>query len=266
VPYTIPVPGTYTLKFKSISSDSGKGPSDGGNFLDAISVACPPSLSGIKFNDLNGNGHQDPGELGIPNWHFSVGIPGIPDVATGADGQYGFNNLPAGTYTVSEAPQAPWQQTFPSSPGTHTVTLATGQILSGLNFGNRVKPGSCTGFCNGDFEDTQVLSPGSAGSVGRFDQSLISCWQTTISDGKIDVWHGGTGTNMRPGFSGNQFVEIPGGNAPTNYLYQDFNSGAGGPVIISFAHMQGPFASFGTTFSKLKFRKWRRTRGQRCDG
>jgi hypothetical protein len=32
--------GTYTLKFESISSNGGQGPSDGGNFLDSISVHC----------------------------------------------------------------------------------------------------------------------------------------------------------------------------------------------------------------------------------
>ena len=34
------VPGIYTLKFESVSSDGGKGPANGGNFLDDVSITC----------------------------------------------------------------------------------------------------------------------------------------------------------------------------------------------------------------------------------
>jgi hypothetical protein len=32
--------GTYTLKFESVYSDGGKGPADGGNFLDSVNIIC----------------------------------------------------------------------------------------------------------------------------------------------------------------------------------------------------------------------------------
>jgi hypothetical protein len=98
------------------------------------------SICGVKFNDLNGNGLRDAGEPGLPNWQIGLGIATIPPVTTDKDGKYCFNNLPAGTYTVTETNQTGWQQTFPSSPGIHTVTLTAGQNIDSLNFGNRRLP------------------------------------------------------------------------------------------------------------------------------
>jgi hypothetical protein len=98
------------------------------------------SICGVKFNDLNGNGIRDKGEPGLPNWQIGLNIATIPPVTTDSLGNYCFNNLPAGTYTVAEVNQTGWQQTFPSSPGTYTVTLVAGQNIDSLNFGNRREP------------------------------------------------------------------------------------------------------------------------------
>ncbi|MHB1049731.1 MAG: SdrD B-like domain-containing protein, partial [Bacteroidota bacterium] len=96
------------------------------------------SVCGTKFNDVNGDGVQDAGEPGLPNWLISLNVATIPAATTDKDGNYCFNDVEAGTYTVSETPQPGWQQTFPSSPGTHSVTVTAGDTIRGINFGNKI--------------------------------------------------------------------------------------------------------------------------------
>jgi uncharacterized repeat protein (TIGR01451 family) len=98
------------------------------------------SINGMKFNDLNGNGVKDAGEPGLPNW--TIMLNGGNAVTTDNAGNYSFLNLVPGTYTLSEVPQSCWTQTTPSFPGTHTVTLNSGQNMNNLDFGNKFD--SCT--------------------------------------------------------------------------------------------------------------------------
>jgi hypothetical protein len=101
------------------------------------------SISGTKFNDLNGNGTRDVGEPGLANWTItlknSTGAI-IATTMTASDGSYEFSNLSADNYTVGEVLQAGWTQTAPQPipPGTYTVTLSAGQIVTGLDFGNKI--------------------------------------------------------------------------------------------------------------------------------
>ena len=94
------------------------------------------SICGVKYNDLNGNGVWDTGEPGLPNWTINLTGASTLSVTTDGHGNYCFTDLPAGTYTVSEAIQTGWQQTAPPSPGTYTITLASGQNIVNRNFGN----------------------------------------------------------------------------------------------------------------------------------
>jgi len=98
--------------------------------LDNGSICC------VKYNDLNGNGVWDTGEPGLPNWTINLTGASTLSVTTDGHGNYCFTDLPAGTYTVSEAIQTGWQQTAPPSPGTYTITLASGQNIVNRNFGN----------------------------------------------------------------------------------------------------------------------------------
>ncbi|MEZ4681203.1 MAG: SdrD B-like domain-containing protein [Caldilineaceae bacterium] len=101
-------------------------------------------LCGIKFNDIDGDGIQDPGEVGLPGWTIEVQLPSGATVSTvtGANGRYCLE-LPVGqagggtNYTVSEVMQSGWQQTFPAAPGTYTLSIPQGTSKDGINFGNR---------------------------------------------------------------------------------------------------------------------------------
>ncbi len=98
------------------------------------------SISGKVFNDVNGDCIIDPSETGLNGWVVKL-LPIDLYVTTGADGNYRFDNLPRGTYTISQKLKQHWQQTCPSSPGTIQVVLDSGEVASNKNFGNRIISG-----------------------------------------------------------------------------------------------------------------------------
>ena len=65
---------------------------------------------------------------------------GEPSAITDADGVYSFTDLAAGTYTVAEQLELDWEQTAPTVPGTYTVDLDAGEIVTGRDFGNVLPP------------------------------------------------------------------------------------------------------------------------------
>ena len=101
---------------------------------------CPPvvlgSICGQKFRDLNHNGVKNVGEPGIAGWQFQITGPGgTYTVFSDVNGNYCFNELPAGAYTITEIVVSPWIQTAPPG-GSYTVNLAAGQAVTGQDFGN----------------------------------------------------------------------------------------------------------------------------------
>ena len=99
-------------------------------------VLC--SICGKKFNDLNRNGVQDTGELGLAGWTILLLYPNgtlYAGVTTDSNGNYCFSNIPCGAWKVSEVMLPYWVQTYPS-PATHSFTLPTATTQNGVNFGN----------------------------------------------------------------------------------------------------------------------------------
>ena len=114
---------------------------------DDCGVPLPPpnsaEIHGMVFGDVNGNGILDLGELGIEGWLITVSGPVNVTLATDVVGNFTFTGLPAGAYTVCEASRFPYMfETVPTSGPAcpfgvgYAITLADGQVVTGLLFGN----------------------------------------------------------------------------------------------------------------------------------
>jgi hypothetical protein len=102
------------------------------------------SISGMKFNDSNGNGTRDTGELGLANWTITLKneTGSMSTEITDANGNYIFTNLTDGNYTVREVQQSGWNQTAPVT-GNYTVIITGGSIITGKDFGNVQASNKC---------------------------------------------------------------------------------------------------------------------------
>jgi photosystem II stability/assembly factor-like uncharacterized protein len=95
------------------------------------------NISGQTFYDLNGNGVKDAGEEGLSTWRIRLSGAKTDSALTDASGYYSLNNLPHGSYTVSEVQQSGWERTLPAAPGIYAINIATsGQNEISKDFGN----------------------------------------------------------------------------------------------------------------------------------
>ncbi len=109
------------------------------NFTNTPVAVKNGSISGMKFNDSDGNGIRESNEAGLPNWTIvlknSTGAT-VAIATTDANGNYSFTNLSAGNYTVGEVLKSDWKQTAPPT-GTYTVIITSaGENVTGRDFGN----------------------------------------------------------------------------------------------------------------------------------
>lgn len=141
---TMPIgAGTYTLKEESregwrqqkapkpifISFGAGEAHFEGNDFGNWR----PAVISGHKFDDSNVDGVWDEGESPLGEW--GIQLSNGEERSTAADGSYSFSVRP-GTYTVNELLQSGWRQTAPGGSGSFEFTVASGQVVEGVDFGN----------------------------------------------------------------------------------------------------------------------------------
>jgi methionine-rich copper-binding protein CopC len=183
-------PDTYTLTVTAGSTLTGN---NFGNFQNI-------TISGEKFNDLNGNGVQEPGEPGLPGWTIDlVNSAGaiVATTVTDANGNYSFTNVGPGTYTVEEELQPGWVQTDPAPPGTYTVAASSGTDVSGLLFGN-FQLVTYSGEVYNDINGNGSLDPGEPGLAGwtinLLSNGSIIATTTSAADGTYNFANLGPGT------------------------------------------------------------------------
>jgi uncharacterized repeat protein (TIGR01451 family) len=124
----------------------------------------PSSISGTVFNDLNGNGLQDPGELGLLDWQVNLQGPTTGVQFTNGNGNFTFSNLNPGPYTIKEVLQPSWLPT--SMPAMVTIP-SSGEDVRGLVFGN-FQSVRISGTVFNDLNGNGVQDPGEPGLQGWF--------------------------------------------------------------------------------------------------
>ncbi len=129
------------------------------------------SIRGQKWFDRNADGVKDDDERGLAGWTIYLDADdngalddGEVSATTDAAGDYAFFDLVAGSYTVAEVLRAEWLQTYPASPGTHSIDLSLAQQEVGIDFGNTV--GSISGLVWNDRDGDGVQDAGELGQEG----------------------------------------------------------------------------------------------------
>lgn len=123
--------------------------------------AGPPSglVNGTVFDDLNGSGSRDPGEPGLENVKVRLGCTRVDSTLTDLNGNFVFDSLRFGLYSVSEDVPAGWTRSLPPS-GSYSATLdSINPEARGEDFGN-FRPGSVTGMKFNDFNRDGVQDSG----------------------------------------------------------------------------------------------------------
>ena len=255
LPYTIPSTalGIYTLEFKSVSSNNGAGPSNGGNFLDSITVTCteaPPvevcdcgKWNPLTVQNAAGAKRYDCGSRIL--WSCKT-----PFQFTSSY-QCSPNNESCQAKTSWEVRKG--DVIIKSGIGTNTLSDGFSLLANGIytltlnaNCGDKKCPpciytivvedckdaDPCKDvlLCNTDFEQFVNISPPT--TFVQTSQDNIPCWKTTATDGNIEIWKSGFGGVLA--YSLNYFAEL---NATqVGILSQTFTATGPITVSVSFAH------------------------------
>ncbi len=168
------------------------------------------NATGVKWNDINGNGLRDVGEGAVSGTRMYIDLDGDaridigePSAKTDAFGNYSLTFPGPGTYTVREVIDPGYVQTFPGFLGDfgHTVVV-TGNptvdalTLAGLNFGNQLNvdfgdapvsygeasAGFVAGLALGVNWDSEQISNFSATALGDDNTGLLDFADVVIDD------------------------------------------------------------------------------------
>ncbi|CAA9307658.1 Cna B domain protein [uncultured Microcoleus sp.] len=206
------------------------------------------SISGLKFNDGNGNGTQDAQEIGLSGWQIFLDAngnnsldSGETTVTTDNSGNYSFNNLNPGTYNVREVQQTGWTQTT-TNPA--PINLASGESGSGINFGN-FQNISISGRKFNDLNNNGVLEA---------QEPLLPNWQIFLDaniNGSLDAGEVNTSTDSLGGYS---FANL----GPGTYQLREVNqpgwmqTTANPADIIAVSGTNVSNINFGNSFAQMQ--------------
>jgi len=173
-----------------------------GNWSPANAADKPPpipTISGVKYEDLNADGAREAGEPGLPGWTIKIFYEGeyVTSTTTGAGGAYSFrldadthHQLGEGKYTLKEESREGWHQE--EAPGSIFVKYGVGEHdFAGNDFGNW-RPAKLSGH---KFDDSNV--------DGIWDpaEEALSNWGIGLSNGgeALTGAEGDYSFSVRPG-------------------------------------------------------------------
>jgi uncharacterized repeat protein (TIGR01451 family) len=143
-----------------LSVVTGQGESYQVDFGDAPNGSGFAAIYGTVFEDLNGNGQQDPAELGIPG--VTVTLDGATMATTNPYGGYTFATTVAGVHAVVESDLAGY---FSTTPNEVHVSVAPGESHE-VNFGDALIGSGFAAIYGTVFEDTNTNGQWDSEEVG----------------------------------------------------------------------------------------------------
>jgi len=126
--FTLPTGGLYTIPGTTTQNMSGL------NFGDFQRV----SVSGSIYDDLNGNGHQDSGELGLAGRTAEVVDSSnnvVASATSDSSGDYTVEGVGPGSFTLHVVTLPGETVTQPTVPDYYSLTLFSGLNIQGGTFG-----------------------------------------------------------------------------------------------------------------------------------
>lgn len=131
-------------------------------------VFLSSSISGMKFDDADGDSLFGPGDSPLEGWLVTLSRDAsfYDTVRTGPSGAFSFDSLPSGIYTLAEELPAGWTQLLPGSPAAYTFINDTGgYAFAPADFGN-FRYGTMSGEVYFDLNHNGARDPGEAGMTG----------------------------------------------------------------------------------------------------
>jgi len=122
------------------------------------------SVSGMKYEDMNGNGSND-GDSGLLGWLIELRDSEsqlIDSTTTDGSGNYSFQDVLFGDYYVCEVEQSDWMRTQPGESNCQAVTVNPGEETSSVDFGNYML-GQITVCKYDDYNGDGLLDDGEPG-------------------------------------------------------------------------------------------------------
>ena len=199
----------YSAQNRLISADNGG---------TQAPIANAGEITGYAYLDANNNGKFDPGERAVPGTVVTLtgtatnGHSVTESAVTDADGLYMFDNLPAGTYAISETPPTGYTNGL-TTIGSVTGTVQTGKI-SNIHLGAGVDD------AGNDFGLQQTVgSPLATNQTGS-----IAFWNGSSGQALIKALNGSSNATSLSSYLASSFPDIYGKNAGSNNLSGKTNS------------------------------------------
>jgi protocatechuate 3,4-dioxygenase beta subunit len=185
-----------TLALTTEPTTDGDG--NNGNLTVDFAFKGTASLGDFVFNDLNGNGIQDAGELGIPNVTVSLLNPNgtTTTTTTDANGNYNFTNLAPGTYSVTFTTPAGLTAS-PANLGTNDATDSdpVGGVVSGVV----LAAGEINNSVDAGFYAANVMNLGNVVWYDQNNNGTKDAGETGISGAVVKLYLDANNDNVADG-------------------------------------------------------------------
>jgi len=267
-------PGTYIVRGTTASGWTQTFPANGGGqtvtvgsgqAVTGINIGefhgtvptANGSISGTFFYDSNHNGVWDSGEPISPYWGVYIDAnndgkydSGDTELIANGNGQFTFPNLPAGTYVIRGTTASGWTQTSPANGGAQVVTLATGQNLSNINFGeyHGIVSSGATGSISGTF-----FYDSNANGIWDSGETYSPSWGVYIDANNDGVYDSGDTELIATAHGQYTFSNLSAGTyvirATTASGWKQTYPANGGAQIITLASGQN---ATGVNFGKVR--------------